>query len=200
MDGVLIDSKEIHYESLNLALSKIGEKYVISRSDQEKIYDGISTLKKLELLTKYKGLEVNKYNEVFLNKQKNTFESFSNLFVDDELVNIIKYIKSKNISICVASNSIRNTVKLILLRLGLMEYIDYYVSNEDVLRPKPFPEMYWKCMVVCDSIPKNTVIFEDSEVGKDAAMNSGANLIEIQNRNDLSMDKVNLALDILGKL
>ena len=32
LDGVLLDSKEIHYESLNSALRDIDEKYVIIQS------------------------------------------------------------------------------------------------------------------------------------------------------------------------
>ena len=34
--------------------------------------------------------------------------------------------------IAVASNSIRNTVKIILLKLGILEFVDIFVSNEDV--------------------------------------------------------------------
>ena len=68
-------------------------------------------------------------------------------------------LKNNGYQVAVASNSIRNTVKLVLLKLGLLEFIDYYVSNEDVARNKPFPQMYWKCMTACNAIPKNTVIF-----------------------------------------
>ena len=55
LDGVLIDSKDYHYEALNQAL---GEKYSISREDHVSIYDGLPTIAKLELLTKNKGLPV----------------------------------------------------------------------------------------------------------------------------------------------
>ena len=40
LDGVLIDSKDYHYEALNQALS---DKYSISREDHVSIYDGLPT-------------------------------------------------------------------------------------------------------------------------------------------------------------
>ena len=49
LDGVLIDSKDYHYEALNQAL---GKEYAISRADHVAIYDGLPTKAKLELLTK----------------------------------------------------------------------------------------------------------------------------------------------------
>ena len=53
LDGVLIDSKDYHYEALNQAL---GEEYSISREEHVSFYDGLPTKAKLELLTKNKGL------------------------------------------------------------------------------------------------------------------------------------------------
>ena len=61
LDGVLIDSKDYHYEALNKAL---GPEYVISREDHVSIYDGLPTKAKLELLTKNKGLPVDQYDKI----------------------------------------------------------------------------------------------------------------------------------------
>lgn len=33
LDGVIIDSRELHYDALNEALSKVGEQYIISREE-----------------------------------------------------------------------------------------------------------------------------------------------------------------------
>ena len=47
LDGVLVDSKKIHFDSLNLALAKAGEQFVISEEEQKDIYEGLPTKKKL---------------------------------------------------------------------------------------------------------------------------------------------------------
>jgi HAD superfamily hydrolase (TIGR01509 family) len=191
LDGVLIDSRDMHYEALNVALRNVGHEYVIDIQEHLSLYDGLPTSRKLSMLTEKKNLPVDKHQQIWEDKQKATFEIFSELEHDYELMHYFQQLKQRGYQVAVASNSIRNTVKLVLLKLGILEFIDYYVSNEDVTRNKPFPEMYWKCMTACNSLPKDTIIFEDSHIGRQGAMDSGATLIAIENRHDLNQDKIN---------
>ncbi len=196
LDGVLIDSRDMHYEALNRALAKVGEKYVITKEEHLSVYDGLPTTRKLELLTEKKGLSVNEYDTIWQNKQTATLDIFSELKPDYELMHYFQQLKDKGYSIAVASNSVRNTVKLVLLRLGLLEFVHYHLSNEDVFRSKPFPEMYWRCMIACNALPKNTIIFEDSHIGRQGALDSGSHLIAIENRLDLDQSKIDKVFKI----
>jgi beta-phosphoglucomutase-like phosphatase (HAD superfamily)/dTDP-glucose pyrophosphorylase len=198
LDGVLIDSRDMHYEALNRALGNVDEKYIISRDEHLSLYDGLPTSKKLSMLTEQKGLSVDKHQQIWEDKQKETLEIFSDLEHDYELMHYFQQLKHRGYQVAVASNSIRNTVKLVLLRLGVLEFIDYYVSNEDVVRNKPFPEMYWKCMTACNALPKDTVIFEDSHIGRQGALDSKAHLIAIENRDDLNQEKINKIFEIFS--
>ena len=198
LDGVLIDSREMHYEALNRALQKVSYDYVISREEHLSVYDGLPTSRKLAMLTEKKGLPVDKHQQIWEDKQKETLEIFSDLEHDYELMHYFQQLKHKGYQVAVASNSIRNTVKLVLLRLGVLEFIDYYVSNEDVVRNKPFPEMYWKCMTACNALPKDTVIFEDSHIGRQGALDSKAHLIAIENRYDLDQEKIDKVFKIFA--
>lgn len=190
LDGVLIESKTWHYFSLNKALKEIDSKYEISFEEHLAKYDGLNTTKKLELLSSEKGLDKKYFNQVWKNKQKYTFEIINKIESNIYLINIFVKLKSLGCKIAVASNSIRETVKLVLLKLGILEYIDLYISNEDVKYTKPFPEMYWKCMVTLHCLPKNTIIIEDSHIGRQGAIDSGAHLLAIENPNDLTFDKI----------
>ena len=58
LDGVLLDSRDLHFDALNEALRKVGEQYVISREEHLSKYDGLNTTKKLKMLTEDKGLPV----------------------------------------------------------------------------------------------------------------------------------------------
>lgn len=198
LDGVLIDSREIHFDALNYALEKLGPEFVISKEDHLSVFDGLPTSRKLDLLTERRGLPASKHQQVWEDKQKATLEIFGKLKPDYEIVNYVRQLKDNGFYVAVASNSIRNTVKLVLLKLGILEYVDYFVSNEDVKRNKPFPEMYWKCMIACNAIPKNTVIFEDSHIGRQGALDSGSNLIAIENRHDLNQNKIDQAIEKLS--
>tara|TARA_B100001175_G_C19512968_1_gene645150 strand:- start:3750 stop:5117 length:1368 start_codon:yes stop_codon:yes gene_type:complete len=197
LDGVLIDSRDMHYEALNRALSNVDKKYVIDREEHLSVYDGLPTSRKLNLLTERKGLPVDKHQQVWEDKQVETLNIFSKLDNDYELMHYFKQLKDKGYQVTVASNSIRNTVKLVLLKLGLLEFIDYYMSNEDVHRNKPFPEMYWNCMTACNALPKDTVILEDSHIGRQGALDSGSHLIAIENRDHLNQDKIDEIVSIL---
>lgn len=199
LDGVLVDSRDMHYEALNRALSNVGENYVITRDEHLSLYDGLPTSRKLSMLTEKKDLPVDKHQQIWEDKQKATLEIFSRLEHDHELMYYFQQLKHKDYQIAVASNSIRNTVKLVLLKLGVLEFVDYYVSNEDVVRNKPFPEMYWKCMTACNALPKDTVIFEDSHIGRQGALDSKASLIPIENRDDMSQAKIDEAIRILSQ-
>jgi beta-phosphoglucomutase-like phosphatase (HAD superfamily)/dTDP-glucose pyrophosphorylase len=197
LDGVLIDSKTIHFDALNNALNSLDPVYAVTIEEQKNIYEGLPTKAKLTLLNKNKGLPENKFDSVWRMKQEITSTMFSNISEDKELVRLFKIIKSNNIKIAVASNSISKTVYDCLKGLGLIDLIDYVVSNEDVKNPKPHPEMYWKAMSNFGAISDETVIFEDSLVGKLAARDSKANLIEIKDRSDLTENKINQAINIL---
>ena len=80
LDGVLINSKNIHFSALNQALEKVKANYQISYEDHLKIFDGLPTDKKLEILNKKKFVnkKLNKMNHIpsvdlrdFLSDDKN---------------------------------------------------------------------------------------------------------------------------------
>ena len=199
LDGVLVDSKSIHFDALNSALKTVGLEYVITEEEQKNIYEGLPTKAKLLLLNKNKGLSKEKFDDIWNAKQNITSTMFSNINEDADLIKLLKVVKDSGIKIAVASNSIRKTIVECLTGLGIFNLIDYIVSNEDVKNPKPHPEMYWKAMSYFGVIADETVIFEDSLVGKLAARDSKANLVEIKDRSDLDMEKIDKAISLLQK-
>ena len=190
LDGVLIESRELHYQSLNDALHSIDPKFVISRDEHLSVYDGLNTTKKLKMLSESKGLPLDYHDVVWQRKQLATFDLIKKFPVDNKLVDIFDKLKAAGYLIAVASNSIRETVKLSLLKIGVMEYVDFYVSNQDVSQPKPYPEMYWQCMTALKALPKNTLIVEDSHIGRQGALDSGAHLLAVEDSNDVTWNKI----------
>ena len=190
LDGVLIDSRELHFHALNAALMEQGLEYVITKEEHLSTYDGLPTKVKMKFLTEKKGLPVSLYDQIWKDKQDATIKLLNNLQKDDKLIEMFRSLKDHDFRIAVASNSIRNTVKITLLRLGILEYTDYFQSNEDVARNKPYPEMYWNCMIACNAIPATTVIIEDSHIGRQGAIDSGAKLLPVEDAHDLTWEKV----------
>lgn len=199
LDGVLIDSKNLHYYSLNSALSSLNPKYVISREEHLSMFDGLNTRKKLEILSQTKDLPKSKHDYIWEKKQEITLHLIREFSIDEKIIDIFSSLKKQDYKIAVASNSIRETIKLVLLKLGIMEYTDFYISSQDVIHPKPYPEMFWKCMQIYKILPSETLIVEDSHIGRKAAIDSGAHLLPIKNPNDLDLNKVLLKIKTLNE-
>jgi HAD superfamily hydrolase (TIGR01509 family) len=194
LDGVLVDARELHYEALNRALADFG--FTISRDEHLSTYDGLPTTKKLELLTENKGLQKENYDLIWKKKQQ-----FTSLIINEEMTyderlrGILSKLKSQGYIICVASNSIRESVKMMLIRKGLLEYIDFFYSNQDVSKPKPSSEIYLKCMIKAGVNPDETVIVEDSHIGRKAAQSSGATLCAVRDVGDVTYDHIKKHID-----
>jgi dTDP-glucose pyrophosphorylase len=71
-----------------------------------------------------------------------------------------------------------------------MEYIDFLYSNQDVNNPKPNAEIYMRCMIKAGVSPDETVIIEDSHIGRKGAVRSGGVLCAVENPDDLSYNKI----------
>ena len=190
LDGVLIDSKELHYEALNEALRNFGSEFEITPREHATKYDGLSTKRKLQMLHEDKGLPTQHFESVWNLKQEITVRMLGEIKRDDELISFMQYLSKKGFKLAVASNSVRNTIDIVLNNLGIFEFFSTILSNEDVNFAKPYPEIYWKTMIHFGVIPESTVIFEDSYVGRLAAQRSGARLIPIENRLDLTWEKI----------
>jgi HAD superfamily hydrolase (TIGR01509 family) len=190
LDGVLVDAKKIHFDSLNKALLKVDEKYVISELEHLSIFDGLKTYEKLNILTKMKNLDKKHYSSIWNDKQNYTLNEIDKLQLDENLINLFKYLKKHNYKVGCCSNSIKKSVFSMLSKIGIIDYMDLILSNEDVQNPKPHPEIYWKAMSEFSFFPEDTLIVEDSPHGLLAAQRSGASVIRVKNSKDLTLEKI----------
>jgi HAD superfamily hydrolase (TIGR01509 family) len=192
LDGVLVEAKQIHFNTLNKALWEIAKstKYVISEAEHLSIYDGLKTNQKLELLTQNKGLQRDTYETVWNRKQQLTIEAISELQPDIQKIELFKELRDRGYKLACASNSIRRSVLVMLAKIGIIEYMDLILSNEDVKNSKPHPEMYWKAMSMMGVLPEETLIVEDSPPGLLAASRSRANVLRVDNPKDLVLSKI----------
>jgi len=190
LDGVLVDARELHYNALNRALKSIDEKYAIERAEHLSTYDGLSTTKKLNMLSKNKNLPKDLHDKVWQLKQQMTLKIIDGFSVDDRIRGILRSLKSEGYIISCATNSIRETAKLQLIRKGFFEYIDFMYSNQDVKNPKPNSEIYLRCMIKSEVNPNETLIVEDSHIGRKGAISSGGVLCGVKDTNDVTYDKI----------
>lgn len=186
MDGVLIDAREWHYLALNEALEPFG--YTITRSDHETRFNGLSTKKKLELLSVEEGLPTYLHPIISKVKQDRTlrFSSFLN-YPSVGLQILLNRLRQKNIATGVVTNSIRETTFVMLGSAGILNSFQTIVTNEDVSSPKPDPEGY---LLACNQLgfpPSEVVVIEDGEYGIQAATNAGCRVLPVGNPSEVNI-------------
>lgn len=195
-DGTLADCREIHYQSLNKALELVSPNFVITEKEHLTIFDGLSTKKKLSMLSALKGFPSDKHTDVYNDKQTLTLQLMhQHLKYDARLVKILTQLRSEGYTIYIASNAIRETVETGLSLLGVLPLFDKIYSNEDVSNQKPHPQIYLKCMADAGATPDETIIVEDSKHGRASAIASGAHVCGVDNPLDLTYEKLHRTID-----
>ncbi len=193
MDGVLIEAKEWHYEALNKALRLFG--YEISRYDHLVTYDGLPTKKKLEMLSMERGLPKELHQFINDMKQQYTMDlvytQCKPRFVHEFA---LSRLKKEGYHLAVASNSIRNTVQIMMEKADLLRYLDFFLSNQDVVKSKPDPEIYLTAISKLNLTPDECLILEDNPRGIAAARASGAHVLEIGTVEDVNYENIKKAI------
>ena len=194
LDGVLVDATEWHYVALNRALALFG--FDITRYEHLSDYNGLPTRKKLQMLSVEKGLPA------ALHK---TLSRLKQVYTRDEILTrcrpvfekeyMLSRLRKEGYRMAVCSNSIRESLELMIRQSGLDEYFEFLVSNEDVSRAKPDPEIYTTGMARMGVMPAETIIVEDSPHGLDAARRSGAHLCQVSGFAAVDYFTVRAAID-----
>ncbi|MBN2122170.1 HAD family phosphatase [Candidatus Micrarchaeota archaeon] len=198
LDGVLVDATEWHYEALNRALHVFG--FIINRQEHVSFYNGLPTRKKLEVLSKEKGFPlalkefVNSLKQVYTRQEilRNCTPHFEKQFM-------LAKFRKEGVRQIVCSNAVRDSVDLMLRQSGLMEYLEFFIGNDEVQKPKPDPQMYQIAMEKLGLKPEEVVIVEDSPHGIEAARASGAHVCVVSGFKEVRYDKLKSFIDSIGK-
>lgn len=189
MDGVLIEAKDWHYEALNRALGLFGLE--ISRYDHLTTFDGLPTKVKLKMISKRFFLPESLH--AFINQVKQSYtaelihERCHPMFHHEYA---LSKLHQEGYRIAVCSNSIRKTIELMMDKAELTPYIDLIVSNEDVTKAKPDPEMYQTAIRKFGLKPEECIVVEDNPNGIQAGKASGASVLEVATVYDVTYDNI----------
>lgn len=189
MDGVLIEAKDWHYEALNQALDLFGLE--ITRHEHLTTYDGLPTKDKLIMLSRDKGLSLALHDFINEMKQQYTMDmvyKFCKPMFHHEFA--LSHLKQDGYKLAVASNSIKNSISVMMDKARLTDYLEFFISNQDVSKGKPDPEMYNLAISKLGLMPNECVIVEDNENGIRAAKTSGAHVLEVATVYDVNYQNI----------
>ena len=190
LDGVLVDTKGIHFHALNEALEKYGYPS-ISYKDHLSKFDGLPTEEKLDML----GVQEDLINKIQIHKQSVTYYKLNTIKPDADITELFGLLKQRGYKIGICSNAIDKTVHKCINMLELEEYIDIVQTTFDVTNPKPHPEMWWNAMTEFGVYPEECIIIEDSPKGLASAYHSGVpahQIIRVDSPADVNRDLLEL--------
>ena len=191
MDGVLIDAKEWHFEAMNQALARFG--FTITCEEHLAQYDGLPTKHKLELLSQTKGFPRELHAPVSTLKQELTMA-----IVERECCPTFQHVRTlfrlrrAGYLLGVASNSVRNSVNRMMDLAALSPYLQFQLSNQDVSRAKPHPEIYIRAAQLAGVLPHECVVVEDNRHGIEAATVAGANVLAVQGPHEVTHERIEI--------
>jgi HAD superfamily hydrolase (TIGR01509 family) len=178
LDGVLVDMDAPHRIALNRALQPRGT--TISMEEHVAWAKGLPTRVKLAALVKARRIREEDVPGIAAEKQRFTLEAILGACKPDpEKVALLRGLKGAGVRMCVCSNAVRQSVELMVDLAGIFPFVEFVLSNEDVRRPKPHPEIYQVAAARLGVDPLLMTVVEDSPPGQQAALAAGCRLIAV---------------------
>ena len=143
MDGVIIDSEEIHKKAYYETFVSIG----VNVSDQlYKTLTGSSTLNAFQKLVTHFNLDVDPEKLVLEKRKKyvNFFENDPTLHLVEGVEEFIKYSFNRGFTLILASSSAMVNIDRVFNRFDLNSYFTAKISGAELRASKPHPEIFEK--------------------------------------------------------
>lgn len=169
LDGVIVDTAKYHY----LAWKKIANELGIDFThEHNELLKGVSRVRSLDIILELGNIEATQENKDQWLVQKN--EDYLSYLVNmDEseilpgVLPVLKFLKENKQGIALGSAS--KNAKPILEKTGIMDYFDVIVDGNDVSNAKPDPEVFLQAAKLLNASNENSIVFEDSVAGIQAA-------------------------------
>lgn len=176
LDGTLFDTRDVNFRAYKNALEVCGYQSKFDYIFYCSFCNGKSYKtflpKLIPEITEVKMDEIH-------NCKKELYNKYLHLAVKNlHLFYIIEMLRKQYLIALATTASSQNTED-ILKKFDALHYFDFIIAQEDVIEEKPNPECFIKAMSMAGVDCKDTIVFEDSEVGLQAAAASGANYMRV---------------------
>ncbi len=177
-DGTLAESMYLHFEAWSHALQKHAPSVPFTWELFQSMA-GMSLAHTIQLVSERFGVSIDA--QALLKDQENYSETHLKLIEPNtEVVEFAKSLVKKGIPCAVASGGHRNMVHKTLEHLGLKSLFPTIITQDDVIKGKPDPEIFLLAAKRLDIPPKKCLVLEDSFLGIEAAYRAGMSSVLIR--------------------
>lgn len=169
LDGVIVDTAKYHYLAWQKIAHQLGIAFTPEHNEELK---GVSRVRSLDIILALGQIEASQEDKNKWLVQKN--EDYLSYLVDMNeseilpgVLPVLQFLKENNQKIVLGSAS--KNAKPILEKAKIMSYFDAIVDGNDVTNAKPDPEVFLQGAKKVNFKPENSIVFEDSVAGIQAA-------------------------------
>lgn len=167
-DGTLVDSMPLHIKAWEFAINDAGLKWDFEFFDSKK---GMPSNEILELYAKEFGVSID-IEKILQTKYDYFYKHRTEFKPIEHVVDIVFEYKDK-LPMSVASGGSRKTVNVQLDDLGIRHLFKAIITADDNLKSKPAPDMFLEAALRMNVEPHLCQVFEDGELGLEAARKAG---------------------------
>lgn len=184
LDGTIADTMPVHFLAYKNVLSGYGIDFTPDLFATLAGIPAIETIKKLNELfgTTMNPEETGRYKEKEYEKIMHKMKPVA------PIVEIVKEYHGK-LPMAVGTGGYKRLAWKSLEILELKDYFEIMVSGEDVEHPKPHPETFLKCAARMGVMPEVCHVFEDGELGIQAARAAGMTSTLVTNYYEVTIGK-----------
>lgn len=177
LDGTLIDSMPIHFAAWTAGLRNSGFQYEFS---EEFFYSlgGVPTKRIIEILNEKHGTHMDP-ETVMHEKERIYLEMLPGVPRIDPVVAFAERAVAKGIPVSIASGGPRPVVDTALRGAKLDHLFSIIVTPENVKHGKPSPEMFLLAAQKMGVPPRQCLVLEDAELGRQAAVAAGMDYVMV---------------------
>lgn len=191
LDGVIVDTAKYHF----LAWQKLADSLEINFThDHNEQLKGVSRVRSLEIILGLGNVEATEQQkEEWLINKNEEYLSYIEKMDDSEILpgvmKVLNFLKENNQPIILGSAS--KNARPILEKVNILNYFDDIVDGNDVSNAKPDPEVFIVGAQKANQTNENSIVFEDSVAGVQAANIAGMTSIGIGEASVLNEAKYN---------
>lgn len=169
LDGVIVDTAKYHYLAWKKIANELGIEFT---HDHNELLKGVSRVRSLDIILGLGKVETSQAQKGQWLIQKN--EDYLSYLVDMDqseilpgVMTVLEFLKANHQPIALGSAS--KNARPILEKTGILSFFDAIVDGNDVTNAKPDPEVFLQAAQKLGVSNDNSIVFEDSVAGIQAA-------------------------------
>ncbi len=179
LDGVIVDTARYHFFAWQKIAAELGVEFTPEHNEKLK---GVSRVRSLDIILELGKITArDEDRQRWLHQKNEDYLGYIANMDETEILpgvmHTLKYLKRNGQPIALGSAS--KNARPILQKVGILEYFDAIVDGNDVTNAKPDPEVFLQAARQLGAKPEDSIVFEDSEAGIDAANIAGMTSVGI---------------------